>query len=89
MARGSLLQRMRQSPSGWRQRDVHSVLRRAGFEVAPQVGGHDIFRHRTFTHVKVTVARHREVKAYLVRQVVEAIDLVARLENRDDPANPG
>lgn len=80
MARRTLLERMRVTPHGWKAPQLRRVLLDAGFILSSIPGKHDVFRHPLSTDLFVTLPRHRPVKAYLVRQALSAIDLVARLE---------
>ena len=85
MASGAdLLEKMRRSPHGHRQRDFARMLGYYGFE-ANEGGSHTMYTHELLKagHV-VLVPRHRRVRDFVARQAVAAIDLVIAKQGDDD-----
>jgi hypothetical protein len=76
-----LLERMRASPNGWSATDVDRLLQAYGFSC--QHGSrHDVYGHELLAAAnvrKVTVPRHRDLRAHVVRKAVTAVDLVLEL----------
>lgn len=71
-----LLDRMRASPHGWKQRDIDSMLLSYGFRKVER-GDHTWYRHDALPPGSVvSVPRHRSVKAVYIKQAVKAADLV-------------
>lgn len=79
--RERLLESVRASPGGQRDGVLGRLLERYGF-VKHEGGRHTIFRHeRMPAGAVVVVPRHNQLKAYVAKQVVAAIDLILETEN--------
>ena len=77
-----LLARMWNSPHGHRFRDVHSVLCGHGFRVT-DIGKHRVYRHDKFADLKLSVPRHRSVKSWVIRRVLELIQTLSQREEAE------
>lgn len=72
---------MRASPDGWSAKDVDRLLLGHGF-TCHHGGKHDVYSHELLvgTEVrKLTVPRHRDLRAHVVRKAVAAVDRVLEL----------
>lgn len=77
MASGEkLLERMRSSPHDWGERDFERLLLHFGFSQR-EGSNHTIYRHSDLPNgMVVTVPRHRDLRPYVARKAVRAVDLV-------------
>ena len=66
--------------SNMKVRDVHSHLKKAGWELARSKGGHDVFKHPKAKH-SIPVPRHA-LKAPLVRGILKASKVEEQLEKK-------
>jgi predicted RNA binding protein YcfA (HicA-like mRNA interferase family) len=66
--------------SNMKVRDVHSHLKKAGWELARSKGGHDVFKHPKAKH-SIPVPRH-SLKAPLVRGIMKASKVEEQLEKK-------
>jgi predicted RNA binding protein YcfA (HicA-like mRNA interferase family) len=66
--------------SNMKVRDVHSHLKKAGWELARSKGGHDVFKHPKAKH-SIPVPRHA-LKAPLVRGILKASKVQEQLEKK-------
>jgi predicted RNA binding protein YcfA (HicA-like mRNA interferase family) len=66
--------------SNMKVRDVHSHLKKAGWELARSKGGHDVFKHPKAKH-SIPVPRHA-LKAPLVRGIMKASKVEEQLEKK-------
>lgn len=82
MPRSNLLARARRAPNGWTYRDLVRLLLGAGF-VATEQSNHTVFRHPDYPDLQISVPRHRDIKAYLVRDALAIID-EAQKRKRDN-----
>lgn len=84
MASGAkLLEKMRRSPHGHGQRDFRRLFKHFGFEELKKTK-HWAFRHELMDPGDVVlVPRHKDVRAYVARKAVKAIDLVIERQERD------
>jgi predicted RNA binding protein YcfA (HicA-like mRNA interferase family) len=57
--------------SSMKTRDVHSHLKKAGWELARSKGGHDVYKHPKAKH-SIPVPRHNQLKAPLIRGIMKA-----------------
>lgn len=70
-----LLERMKQSKTGWKRRDLDTLFRGFGF-IITHGANHDIIKHPDFPQLRTTLPRH----TYLAKGYVEyAIELIDRL----------
>lgn len=81
-----LLERMRASPNGWSATDVDRLLRAHGF-TCHHGSKHDVYSHELLVGLavrKVTVPRHRDLRAHVVRKAVQAVEKVLELSRESD-----
>ena len=57
--------------SNMKTKDVHSHLKKAGWELARSKGGHDVYKHPKAKH-SIPVPRHNQLKAPLIRGIMKA-----------------
>ena len=57
--------------SSMKTRDVHSHLKKSGWELARSKGGHDVYKHPKAKH-SIPVPRHNQLKAPLIRGIMKA-----------------
>lgn len=70
------LEAMSKTPFGWRQRDVRSLLKGAGFIMCREGSEHEVHSHpRDPARLRVVVPRRRDVKACYVRETVRVVQL--------------
>ncbi len=82
--REQLLESVRRSPAGQRSGVLGRLLERYGF-VKHEGRRHTIFRHeRMSAGAVVVVPRHNQLKPYVAKQVVAAIDLIVETEHGQD-----
>ena len=77
-----LLEVLRESPSGRKRKEVVRILAAAGLD-SREGKRHTVFFHPQHSDVQIAVPRHRQVRAYLVRQAVCLVDLVNEREEDD------
>ena len=70
-----LLETIRRTPYDRTQREIDRILTHFDF-VKTEGRSHTIYIHEQFPDVRVTVPRHRVLRAYVARNAVRAIDLV-------------
>ena len=80
MARSAeqLLERMRRSPNGWGEQDMRTVLKGHGFKF--REGKHTVYEHETHAELRILVPRHRDLRAWVARDVVKLIESLAQQE---------
>ena len=81
-----LLERMRQSQSGWKQNNLISVYEGFGFEIR-HGRSHDIITHPDYPELRETLPRHSKIAKVYVKNAIKLIDQLAELqeaENKDD-----
>ena len=80
-----LLETVRVSPYDREPREIERILTFFGFG-KKEGRSHTIYIHEQFPDIRVTVPRHRVLRAYVARRVVAAIDLVEERSaaNADD-----
>lgn len=84
-----LLQRMRQTPNGWSQKDFDKLLTGMGFDKRDG-GSHTIYSHRLIP-TRLTIGRHNELAPFFTKQVLAAIEELQaaieqeRLSQGNDP----
>jgi predicted RNA binding protein YcfA (HicA-like mRNA interferase family) len=82
--REQLLENVRRSPGGQRAGVLARLLERYGFEKR-EGGRHTIFRHELLPPgAVVVVPRHNDLREYVARKVVAAIDLVIEAEHAQE-----
>ena len=67
--------------SSMKTRDVHSHLKKAGWELARSKGGHDVYKHPKAKH-SIPVPRHNQLKAPLIRGIMKASKVEEQLEKK-------
>ena len=77
-----LLDRMRQSRSGWGEAEVRKLYDRFGF-VGRDVGDHVCYYHPFHRDLHGQVPRHRSLRDYVVDDAVDAIDELLRREGEE------
>lgn len=70
-----LLETIRRAPYDRTQREIERILMHFGF-AKTEGRSHTIYVHEQFEDVRVTVPRHRVLRAHVARSAVSAIDLV-------------
>ena len=81
-----LLERMRQSQSGWKQNNLISLYEGFGFEIR-HGRSHDIITHPDYPELRETLPRHSKIAKVYVKNAIKLIDQLAELqeaENKDD-----
>jgi hypothetical protein len=87
-----LLDRMRQSKSGWKPRDLQSLYISYGFLIS-HGASHDIIKHSKYPQLRTTLPRHNEIAKIYVDIAIRLIDQLttiqkaeeAREEQNDEP----
>lgn len=67
--------------SSMKTRDVHSHLKKSGWELARSKGGHDVYKHPKAKH-SIPVPRHNQLKAPLIRGIMKASKVEEQLEKK-------
>ena len=70
----NILEDMRASQSGWGQKDFEKLFTGFGFEKKGKK--HDIYIHPDHPEIRATVPRHNELKEYVAKKAVIAIDML-------------
>jgi hypothetical protein len=70
---------MQQSPRGWGQRDIDSLLTGFGF-TAKEGGKHRLYKHARLPQVRLTVGRHNDLAVGYVTDAVKAVDALLQLD---------
>lgn len=73
-----LLERMRNSPSGWGQSDFEKLL--VGYNFKQRQGKHTVYMHPNHPSLMIVVPRHNELKDWVARDAVKLIDELEKLE---------
>lgn len=86
MARSAkqLLRRMWRSTHGYSAQDVQTVLRGQGFKFRDR-GKHTYYWHDEFVDLTISVPRHRELKPWVIREVVRLLETLSRYEQEEGP----
>lgn len=80
-----LLERMRNSKTGWKRTDLERLYSGFGFIIKPG-GSHDKVSHPEFPQLITSLPRHTRVAEYLVTQAIRLIDQLEVLEQeREKP----
>jgi hypothetical protein len=81
-----LLERMRQSKSGWKRRDLDKLYEGFGFIITPG-RNHDIVKHPVFSQLRTTLPRHTAIAKGYVQEAIKIIDRLKELERgtQDEP----
>jgi hypothetical protein len=77
-----LLERMRNSPSGWGQSDFEHLLKGFGFDC--RQGKHSIYYHTKYPNLLISVPRHNSLKEWVARDAVKLIDELKKLEKKEE-----
>ncbi len=67
-----LLEKMRNSASGWRPRDFEALL--TGYGFICKGTKHDIYFHPNFPDLRISIPRHNSLKECYARDAVKLID---------------
>lgn len=67
-----LLEDMRNSPSGWGQKDFERLLTGFGFKIKGKK--HAIYIHQEFPDLRISVPRHNSLKEWVAQDAVKVID---------------
>ena len=67
-----LLERMRNTYSGWGQKDFERLLIGFGFDRRGRK--HDIYIHSEFPDIRISVPRHNSLKDWVAKDAVKLID---------------
>ena len=78
-----LLETIRRSPYDRTPREIDRILTHFGF-AKTEGRSHTIYVHEQFEDVRVTVPRHRVLRAYVAQNAVSAIDLVEERSSEDE-----
>lgn len=77
-----LLENMRNSPSGWGQKDFERLLTGFGFKCKGKK--HAIYIHPIFPDIRISVPRHNSLREWVARDAVRAVDdLTNRLKEKE------
>lgn len=77
-----LFERMRNSKSGWRADDLHTLYIGFGFEFR-HGGKHTIYIHHEFPELRATVARHRSLAIGYIQHAISLIERLKRLKEEE------
>jgi hypothetical protein len=76
-----LLERMRQSPNGWRPDDFARLFK--GFGFTRSGTNHDVYIHKKYTNIRATIPRHKPVKSVYAKEAIARIDELKELETKE------
>lgn len=81
MARSAeqLLEKMKRSPHGYGDQDMMTVLVGHGFRYR-EGNKHTVYQHKTHADLTISVPRHRDLRAWVSRDVVRLIETLAQRE---------
>ena len=81
MPRGAeqLLERMKNSPYGWGEKEMKTVLTGYGFKNR-KGGKHTVYQHKAHPELIISVPRSRDLKPWVARDVVKLIESIAYAE---------
>ena len=81
MARSAeqLLAQMQRSPFGYGAQDMKTVLVGHGFRYR-EGKKHTVYQHETHADLTISVPRHRDLRAWVARDVVRLIESLAKQE---------
>lgn len=74
-----LLEKMRNSKSGWGADDLHALYVGFGFEFR-HGGKHTVYIHPKHTELRATVARHRSLAIGYIQHAIGLIDKLNKLK---------
>jgi len=77
-----LLERMRNSKTGWKSHDLIRLYTGFGFSIT-HGSNHDIIKHPDYPHLRTTVPRHNYLATGYVEYAVKLIDLLLDLQKED------
>jgi hypothetical protein len=79
-----LLERMRNTQSGWGQSDFDRLLSGFGFDCR-EGKKHSIYSHKKFPNLRISVPRHNSLKEWVARDAVKLVDeLLVNLKKEGD-----
>lgn len=79
-----LLERMRNSKSGWTRNDLDALYTGFGFVIKNSSGPHDMVVHPEFPILVTYLPRHRRLAIYIVDQAIHMIERLQILERERD-----
>ncbi len=83
-----LLERMRNSKSGWTRSDLEALYVGFGFIIQNSSGPHDKVIYPEFPTLITALPRHRKLAIYIVNQAIVMIERLKVLEKaRDEEEN--
>lgn len=77
-----LLERMRRSKSGWKERDLDRLYTGFGFE-REEGSKHILYVHSTYPWLRATVSRSSHLKIAYFTKAVQLIDALIAQEKQD------
>lgn len=78
-----LLERMRQTQTGWKRTDLDSLYEGFGFVIESTRGPHDKVSHPDFPEILPTsLPRHSRVHKYIIKQAIKLIDRLEELKRK-------
>ncbi len=80
-----LLERMRNTNSGWGQSDFKHLFEGFGFNVRGTK--HAIYYHPEYPELWMSVPRHNSLKEWVARDAVKVIDELAKLKKLKEESN--
>ncbi len=78
-----LLENMRRSKSGWKQKDIESLYFSFGFLIT-HGKSHDIVKHPKYLHLRTTLPRHNEIAKVYIEIAVSLVDRLLILEKEHE-----
>jgi hypothetical protein len=76
-----ILEQMRNSPSGWGQKDFERLLTGFGFKY--REGKERVYINRRFPQLRISVPRHSSLREWVARDAVKLIDELLDLTNKE------
>lgn len=74
-----LLERMRNSKTGWSADDLHALYVGFGFDFR-EGGKHIIYIHPEFPELRATVARHKSIAVGYIQHAISLLDKLKKLK---------
>lgn len=76
-----ILERMKQSPNGWRPDDFVKLFQGFGFKRSGT--NHDVYIHKKYKQLRCTIPRHKPVKSVYAKQAISVITELKELERQE------
>jgi hypothetical protein len=83
---GKLLERMRNSPTGWGQTDFETLFKGFGFDWN-EGKKHRIYFHKDYPNLQMGVPRHNSLKKWVAREAVKLIDKLLELLKKNEESH--